>query len=72
MMDLICKLYLLVSFLLGAALILVMLGSFVLERIRALLHDAQITIRMKDGAKILMEYKKYRKDFLLWYKNNKK
>ena len=72
MLDLICKLYLLVSFLLGAALILVMLGSFVLERIRALLHDAQITIRMKDGAKILMEYKKYRKDFLLWYKNNKK
>ena len=72
MLDLICKLYLLVSFLLGAALILVMLGSFVLERIRALLHDAQITIRMKDGVKILMEYKKYRKDFLLWYKNNKK
>lgn len=72
MLDLICKLYLLVSFLLGAALILVMLGSFVLDRIRALLHDAQITIRMKDGAKILMEYKKYRKDFLLWYKNNKK
>ena len=71
MLDLICKLYLLVSFLLGAALILVMLGSFVLDRIRALLHDAQITIRMKDGAKILMEYKKYRKDFLLWYKNNK-
>ena len=72
MLDLICKLYLLVSFLLGAALILVMLGSFVLDRIRALLHDAQITIRMKDGAKILMEYKKYRKDFLLWYKNNEK
>ena len=72
MMDLICKLYLLVSFLLGAALILVMLGSFVLDRIRALLHDAQITIRMEDGAKSLMEYKKYRKDFLLWYKNNKK
>ncbi len=72
MLDLICKLYLLVSFLLGAALILVMLGSFVLDRIRALLHDAQITIRMKDGAKILIEYKKYRKDFLLWYKNNKK
>ena len=44
MLDLICKLYLLVSFLLGAALILVMLGSFVLERIRALLHDAQITM----------------------------
>ena len=72
MLDLICKLYLLVSFLLGAALILVMLGSFVLDRIRALLHDAQITIRMKDGAKILMEYKKYRKDFLLWYKNDEK
>ena len=72
MLDLICKLYVLVSFLLGAALILVMLGSFVLEQIRALLHDARITIRMKDGAKILMEYKKYRKDFLLWYKNNKK
>ena len=72
MLDLICKLYLLVSFLFGAALILVMLGSFVLDRIRALLHDAQITIRMKDGAKILMEYKKYRKDFLLWYKNNEK